>query len=78
MLLWLSPAWGWLPRRFPYFGEALPGAAALGMSAVAKCSEPRCCVALVPAKPGESQQDTQEAEKDNEGQVAVEGRSCRI
>lgn len=50
----------------------------MGMSAVAKCSEPRCCVALVPAKPGESQQETQEAEKDDEGQVAVEGRSCRI
>lgn len=39
VLLWLSPARGWLPRRFPCFGEALPGAAALGRSAVAKCSE---------------------------------------
>lgn len=73
MLLWLSPARGWLPRRFPCFGEALPGAAALGMLAVAKCSKPWCCVALVSAKPGESRQETQEAEKDDKGQVAVEG-----
>lgn len=78
VLLWLSPAWGWLPRRFPCFGEAMPGAAALGMSAVAKCSKPWCCVALVPAEPGESQQETQEAEKDDKGQVAVEGRSRRL
>lgn len=45
----------------------------MGMLAVAKCSKPWCCVALVSAKPGESQQETQEAEKDDKGQVAVEG-----
>lgn len=39
---------------------------------------PRCCVALVPAEPGESQQETQEAEKDDEGQVALEGRPRRL
>lgn len=75
----VAPGTGLAAQKVSLFRGGAAGCCCLGeVGGSEMLRVPRCCVALVPAKPGESQQETQEAEKDDEGQVALEGRPRRL